>query len=295
MENGVVADEDARARTGFYARLARSALQADAIIAHIHGTAGHQHVLRTHQVYAVPVLRVPRASDRNPVDDNLLAALRNQVEFGRILQGNSLNHNPFAIREPNQVGTQALLLPVGRRHVRKMLQVKGIPQASLLGDGAAHAQEIIPFRVAHLPAFDRPPPFAVPVDDALAGNAHIFPLAGGDARNHLPVLEEGFLIGGEQNNRPAVQMQVDPAFQADGTGKPDARRDVQVPAALFFQGRKGLPERFRVQADAIRTSAEIHQGHACGGDLRGLRLRQVLIQVGIITGLRQGAKKAADQ
>ena len=90
-------------------------------------------------------------------------------------------------------------------------------------------------------------------------------------------------------------MQVDPAFQADGTGKPDARRDVQVPAALFFQGRKGLPERFRVQADAIRASAEILQGHARNGNLRGLRLGQVLIQVRIIACLHPSAQEAGHQ
>ncbi len=295
MENRVVADEDARARAGFHARLPRSALQADAIVPHIHGTAGHQHVLRIHEVYSVPVLRVPRAPDRHPVDDDLLTTLRNQVELGRILQGNPLNQHAFAICKPHQVGTQALLLPIGGRDVREMRQVKRIPQAPLLRDRAAHAQVILPFRIAHLSPLDRPPPFAVSVNDALAGDAYIFPLAGGDARNHLPVLEEGFLFGREQDDRSAVQMQVDPAFQADGAGEPDARRDVQVPAPLLLEGGNGLPERFRIQADAIRTSAEIQQGYARNGDLRDLRLGQVLIQVRIIARLHPSAQEAGHQ
>ena len=225
----------------------------------------------------------------------MLTALRNQVELGRILQGNPLNQHSFAICKPHQVGTQALLLPIGGRDVRIMLQVKRIPQAPLLRDRTALAQEIRPFRIAHFSAFDRPPPFAVSVNDALAGDAYIFPLTGGDARNHLPVLEESFLLGREQDDRSAFQMQVDPAFQADGTGEPDARRNVQVPAALLLQGGNGLPERVRIQADAIRASAEIRQGYARSRDLRDLRLRQVLIQVRIIACLCQGAKKAADQ
>ena len=90
-------------------------------------------------------------------------------------------------------------------------------------------------------------------------------------------------------------MQVDPAFQADGAGEPDARRDVQVPAPLLLEGGNGLPERVRIQADAIRASAEIRQGYARNGDLRGLRLGQVLIQVRIIARLHPSAQEAGHQ
>ena len=247
MEYGVVLDEDVVAGAVLERCGARAALHADAVVAHVHGVPDDEHVLALADVDAVAVLRVPGAADRDAVDDHVLAPLRHQVELRGILEGDALDvegdaldEDALAVREADEVRPDLLLRLVGIGNVVESLEVEGVPEVALLRDGAAHAPVGVPFRIAYLGALHAAPPFAVSVDDAFARDADIGPLAGGDARHGLAVLEVRSPVGREQDRRIPLQMQVDVVFQGDGPGDVDAGRDDEMSASLLRQGADGL-------------------------------------------------------
>ena len=157
-----------------------------------------------------------------------------------------------------------------------MLEVEGVPELAAVGLAAAEPLVVVPLHVADLAALDGPPPLAVAVDDALAGDADVRAAAGLDAALDLAVVVEEFgLVGGEEDNGAALQVKVDAVLERDGARQPDSRRDDEMPAALLRQLAYGLGEGFRVGGDAVSDAAEIGQRDRQGRDGGLLRLRQL--------------------
>ena len=109
VEYRVAAYQDAFAGPLPEGTLAGARLEADAVVSHIYAASCHQDVFTEHKVYAVSVLGVPRTAHRHAVDDYLAAALRHEVEFGRILQSDPLYEHPLAVGEAYKVRTCPLL------------------------------------------------------------------------------------------------------------------------------------------------------------------------------------------
>ena len=134
------------------------------------------------------------------------------MELRGVLEGDALDEDALAVREADEVRPDLFLGLVGIGNVVEGLEVERIPEVALRGDGAAHAPEGVPFGVAHLRALHAAPPFAVSVDDAFARDADIRPLAGGDARHGLSVLQVRSAVRREEDHRIPLQVQVDMVF-----------------------------------------------------------------------------------
>ena len=171
----------------------------------------------------------------------------------------TLDEDAFAVRETDKVRANLLLCLVGVGNVVESFEIERIPEIALRGDGAAHAPEGVPFRIAYLGALYAAPPLSVTVDDALTGDADIRPLAGGDARHGLAVLQMRRPVGRQEDHRIPLQMQVDMVFQGDGTGDEDAGRHDEVPAPLLRQGADGLREGVSIVRQAVTDAAEFLQ------------------------------------
>ena len=202
-----------------------------------------------------------------------LAALGHEVELRGVLEGDALDEDALAVREADEVRTDLLLGLVGIGNVVEGLEVEGIPEVALRGDGAAHALEGIPFRVAHLAAFHAAPPFAVSVDDAFTRNADVRPLAGGNARYGLAVLQVRGAVGREEDDRIPLQVQVNMVLQGDGPGDENAGRHHEMPAALLLQGADRLLEGGGVVRDAVAYAAELRETYRVVRNHRQLRFR----------------------
>ena len=183
------------------------------------------------------------------------------MELGCILNGNARHAYPLAVRKANQMGAHALLRAGIGRNVAVVLEVIGIPETAVLRHFPALFQEFLPLRVAHLAALDGPPPGAVPVNDAFAGDAHVVPLGSRNARPHGPVLQVQGLVGREEDHGTPLQMQIHAVLQDNGAGEIQPFRHHQVTAALFVQGRYGLLERLCIEGLAVGHGAEIPDIH----------------------------------
>ena len=266
MENGIVFDEDVLAGAMLERLGTGATLHADTVIPHIHRIVHDQDVLALADVDAVAVLRIPRAAHVHAVDDDFPATLGNQMELRGILDGHALDQQPLAVGEPDEVRTHLLLGCIGIGDVVKCLQIKRIPEITLGGDGSAHPLESVPFRVADFRPLHAAPPFAVSVDDSFTGDADVRPLAGGNARYSLPVLEVRRPVRCQEDHGILFQVQVDTAFQGDGTGEPDSRRHDQMAASLLVQGADCLREGLRVVGHAIAHGTKVRQRHGVFGD-----------------------------
>ena len=264
--DGIVLDKDVLARAVFQGFLTDAALEADAVVAHVHGAAGDLDAPALHDVDSVAVLCIPGAPDRHPVNDDVRAALGHQVELRGVLQGHARDADPLAVRKADQVRPQGFLGLGILRDVVVMLEPERVPQGTIFADGAAFLAEFLPLRVADLVALDGPPPGAVAVDDPFAGDAHVMPLGSVDAGPDGVAVEEVFLVGGQEDDCAAFQVQVDAVLQADGPGQEDALRDVEMAAALLDQGIDGLGESLGIEGDSVRDAAVVQQGYGVIGD-----------------------------
>lgn len=265
VEYRIVLDQNVLARSALLKGLGSgAALEADAVIADIHRAPGHQHVLALHDVDAVAVLGIPGTAHLDVLDDDVLAETRHKVELGRILDRDAADMDPLAGSEADQMGTQFLLAPGVVGDVPVMLQVIGIPQRAV--DRAAHLAEGVPFHVAYLAALDGPPPGAVAVDDALSGDGDVMPPGSRDARLHALAVPEFVLVGRQEDDGAALQMQVDAILEHDGTGQVEAFGHDEMSASLLVQGGDRLLERLGVGGDAVGRPPEIRQADGRFGD-----------------------------
>ena len=203
----------------------------------------------------------------------VLAPLRHQVELRGVLEGDALDEDAFTVREADKVRPDLFLRLVGIGNVVEGLEIERIPEVTLRSDGAAHALVGVPFRVTHLGSLHTAPPFAVSVDDALARDADVRPLAGGDARYGLAILQVRGPVGREKDHRVPFQVQVDMVFQGDGSSDIDAGRHDEVTAPLLLQGTDGLGKRLGIVRNPVTDPAERRQAQRIVRDYRQLRFR----------------------
>ena len=206
------------------------------------------------------------------------------MEFRGVLERDAGDPHALAVGEPDQMGPERLLRLGGRGDIGIMVQAEGVPELAVFRDRPAHAPVGRPLDVADLAALDGAPPFAVAVDDAFAGDTHVFPLAGRDGGDHAlaVLLEEQGLVRRKEDQGAALQVEVGPVFQHERARQPDSGRDDQVAAARLRQGVDGLPESVRIQCNAVSDAAEVLDGYGFIRDDRGFRLREGKRQVPVV-------------
>ena len=116
-------------------------------------------------------------------------------------------------------------------------------------------------------------PFAVSVDDAFSRNADVRPLAGGNARHGLAVLQVRSAVGRKEDDRVPLQVQVDMVLQGDGAGDEDADRHDEMPAALLLQNTDCFLEGGGVVRNAVTYAAGLREAYRVVRNLRQLRFR----------------------
>ena len=109
VENGVVTDEDVVARAIFHTALARTGLEADAVVAHVDHIVHYQYIATTAEVYAVAILCIPRTAYREAVNDDISATRWDEVELGCILECHTREEDALTVGETHQVGAEFLL------------------------------------------------------------------------------------------------------------------------------------------------------------------------------------------
>src|SRR3712207_5615355 len=91
-------------RTVLYTFGSGTSFHADTVVSCINYIVDNQYILATAYINRISILSVPRTFYSDAVDDDIIAAGRNEMEFRRVHQRNTLDKYVLAICEAYQMG-----------------------------------------------------------------------------------------------------------------------------------------------------------------------------------------------
>ena len=191
------------------------------------------------------------------------------MKFRRVLQGDALDEHILAVSDAYEMCAHALLGLVGVGDVGLMLQIKGVPQRTVLHDGSSHGHKLAPLGAADLATLDGAPPFAIAVDGAFACDADVLTLAGRDERGSAVFLGSRLAVGLQMlasvgcghDDGMALQMQVHVVFQRDEPSHIDAGRHHQMTSTFIINSADSLSEGFCVVSHTVAFATKVGDRH----------------------------------
>ena len=190
----------------------------------------------------------------------------------RVAERRTVDQDVAAVGDVHHVGAQVLSRPgpvrsrrvcalPERGHEGRSLHrlARGPPLAPVRRDDAAPGEEPPPLGRGELVLLREDPRVAGAVEDTLAGDRETLLAVGGDRGHHAVLARAGVArddrevleAAAERHERPAVEVQVDPALELDRPGAPHPRRHDHVPAPGLDAVGDRRCERLRVERHAV--------------------------------------------